>query len=169
MTPATTRSDDNTEADDAATTAGARVTRPPFAQARYLLAVFVGGAIGATVRYLLEDAFANPDVAWPWPTFLINLSGSLVLGFGYRALALSGPDAGWRRLARIGGGTGVIGGYTTYSAFALEATQLIRADQIAIGTAYALTSVVLGIACAWVGATLAQHIVQPATDEGDAE
>lgn len=79
------------------------------------------------------------------------------------------PDAGWRQLARIGGGTGVIGGYTTYSAFALEATQLIRADQIAIGTAYALTSVVLGIACAWVGATLAQHIVQPATDEGDAE
>ena len=86
---------------------------------RSVLLVFVGGAIGTTVRYLLSAAV--PTVAGiPLITLVINVTGAFVLGWLLEALALRGPDAGPRRDLRLFAGTGILGGYTTYSSFAVD-------------------------------------------------
>lgn len=117
--------------------------------------VALGGAVGTTARALLEQAFAPVPGSWPWTTFWINLAGSFVLGALLETLLRSGPDAGWRRGVRLGCGTGVLGGFTTYSTFAVEVERLASGGHAALGAAYALGSVVLGVAAAVVGITLA--------------
>lgn len=132
--------------------------RPPFATPKYLLAVFVGGTIGTSIRALIEATWPTSTGAWPFATFVINMTGSLILGFLYATLARSGPDEGWRRMLRIGGGTGVLGGYTTYSTFIVEADSL-AAIHWPIAAAYAIVSVVAGILLAAFGAQLAGWLV----------
>ncbi|GGB20198.1 putative fluoride ion transporter CrcB [Flexivirga endophytica] len=118
--------------------------------------VFVGGAIGTAIRSLLEDAFAGPATSWPWTTFAINVSGAFVLGFLLEALVRSGEDAGGRRLARLGIGTGVLGGFTTYSTFMVETTKLSWAQ----GISYVGSSVLLGAIAAWAGIRAAKGLVR---------
>ncbi|WP_454730244.1 fluoride efflux transporter FluC [Cellulosimicrobium protaetiae] len=122
--------------------------------------VALGGAVGTTARALLEQAFAPVPGSWPWPwtTFWINLAGSFVLGALLETLLRSGPDAGWRRGVRLGCGTGVLGGFTTYSTFAVEVERLASGGHIALGAAYALGSVALGVAAAVGGITLAATV-----------
>ena len=120
--------------------------------------VALGGAVGTTARALLEQAFAPAPGSWPWTTFWINLAGSFVLGALLETLLRSGPDAGWRRGVRLGCGTGVLGGFTTYSTFAVEVERLASGGHIALGAAYALGSVVLGVAAAVGGIALAAAV-----------
>jgi CrcB protein len=117
--------------------------------------VAAGGVVGTTARALLERAFAPEPGAWPWTTFGINVVGSFVLGVLLQRLLLSGPDRGWRRGVRLGCGTGVLGGFTTYSTFAVEVERLASGGHVALGAAYALGSVVLGVAAACGGTALA--------------
>lgn len=117
--------------------------------------VAVGGTLGVTVRALLEGAFPAAPGGWPWTTTAINVTGSLLLGLLLTALARRGPDAGRRRAVRLGVGTGVIGGYTTYSTFVLEVERLVTGGAVVTGVAYALVSVVLGVAAAVLGVVLA--------------
>lgn len=112
-----------------------------------LATVFVGGACGTGIRSLLEDAFARPTDSWPWITFAINVIGAFVLAFLLETLVRSGEDSGGRRLVRLGVGTGVLGGFTTYSTFMVETTKLPW--PVAIG--YAVSSVVVGALAAWAG------------------
>ena len=116
--------------------------------------VFVGGTAGTCVRALLEDAVPAAPGGWPWATFAINLSGALVLGVLLAVLARGGSDQGWRRRVRLGAGTGFLGGYTTYSTFAVEITRL--AWPTAIG--YSLATVLLGALAAWLGAAAVRRI-----------
>ena len=120
--------------------------------------VALGGAVGTTARGLLEQAFAPAPGSWPWTTFWINLVGSFVLGALLETLLRSGPDAGWRRGVRLGCGTGVLGGYTTYSTCAVEVERLASGGHAALGAAYALGSVVLGVAAAVGGIALAAAV-----------
>ena len=117
--------------------------------------VAVGGAVGTSARAALETAFAPEPGAWPWTTFAINVVGSFVLGVLLESLVRSGPDDGWRRRARLGLGTGVLGGFTTYSTFALEVDRLVGAGHAVTGVAYALVSVVVGVVAAGAGILLA--------------
>ncbi|MFC6706335.1 fluoride efflux transporter FluC [Flexivirga alba] len=116
--------------------------------------VFVGGACGTAIRSLLEDAFSRPTGSWPWITFAINVIGAFVLGFLLEALVRSGEDSGGRRLARLGVGTGLLGGFTTYSTFMVETTKLPW--PVAVG--YAVTSVVVGALAAWAGIRAARSV-----------
>lgn len=136
-----------------------RRARPPYLTPSLLALVFVGGACGTALRAWLEAALPSATGSWPWATFWINLSGALVLGFLLESLLLSGPDQGWRRWVRLGVGTGVMGGYTTYSSFIVEADQLLRGGHPWTGIAYALVSVTVGIACALVGITCARRLL----------
>lgn len=129
--------------------------RPLHLQPGALALVFLGGIAGTGMRYLLEELFPAHGTGWPWATFGINLSGSLVLGALLEVLALAGPDEGWRRRFRVLVGTGFCGSYTTYSSFALETAQLGHHGAPGTAIAYAAVSVVGGILCAWAGIALA--------------
>lgn len=115
--------------------------------------VAVGGALGTLLRAALEAAHPAAPGGFPWTTFLINVVGAFLLGALQESLALSGPDGGWRKAVRIGVGTGVIGGFTTYSTFILEGDRLLTGSgtDTATGIAYVLGSVVAGLLSALLG------------------
>lgn len=113
--------------------------------------VFVGGTCGTWVRAELSKNFPVAADGWPWVTFWINVSGAFVLGCLLGLLARLGDDSGWRRRARLGLGTGVLGGYTTYSTFAVEVVERQRDSLLLLGAGYALASVVGGAALAALG------------------
>lgn len=115
--------------------------------ATMLALVVLGGAVGTLVRVLLEDAFGAGLGEWPWATFAINVAGSFLLGLLVAALAARGGD---ERL-RLALGTGVLGGFTTYSTFIVEVDRLLADGHLGLGAGYALGSVLLGVAAAAVG------------------
>jgi CrcB protein len=126
----------------------------------WLLVILAGGTVGTAVRAGLESAFSPAPGQWPWTTFWINASGALVLGVLLTLLAEIGPDRGWLRGIRLGVGTGVLGGYTTYSTFSVETLLLLRSGGWLLGLAYALTSVVVGVGAAYAGARLVRLVAR---------
>lgn len=113
--------------------------------------IFAGCVLGTFSRAALSTAFPHDEAGWPWATFWINVVGSVVLGALLEALSRAGDDSGWRRAVRLGVGTGVVGGFTTYSTFVLEIDQLARAGALPLAAAYALISVIVGLAAAAAG------------------
>ncbi|MBK7821105.1 MAG: CrcB family protein [Tessaracoccus sp.] len=113
--------------------------------------IFAGCVIGTFARAALATAFPHPEAGWPWATFWINVVGSVALGALLEALGHAGDDSGWRRAVRLGVGTGVIGGFTTYSTFVVEIDQLARAGAVPLAAAYAPVSVFVGLVAAVVG------------------
>lgn len=110
---------------------------------RSVLLVFVGGALGTTVRYLISSA-VPPVLGLPLATFGINVVGAFVLGWLLEALALRGPDEGRRRSVRLFVGTGILGGFTTYSAFAVDTDGLIVAQNLGGSIVYAVATIAVG-------------------------
>ncbi len=121
------------------------------------LAVFVGGTVGTFIRALIELAWTGDS--WPWATFVINLSGSFILGFLLTSFARTGEDTGRRKILRLGLGTGALGGYTTYSTFIIEGDLLWAAGRPLVGVSYLVASVVLGSLLAIAGVLLARKVV----------
>jgi len=115
-----------------------------------LALVVAGGTVGTLVRALLEDAFGAGRGEWPWATFAINVVGSFLLGLLVAALAARGGD----ERIRLALGTGVLGGFTTYSTFIVEVDRLVADGHLGLGTGYALGSVVVGVLAAAAGARL---------------
>lgn len=131
----------------------ARPARPPYRQWRYLALVAAGGTIGTAMREIVTILLPEIDV-FPVATFGINLVGAFSLGLLLEVLARSGPDVGRRRGLRLLVGTGVLGGFTTYSALA-TATSLLLTDGLwwwAFG--YAVGSVLLGAVMSGAGIAL---------------
>lgn len=121
-----------------------------------LAAVGAGGALGSTARYLVE--LAVPTVpGFPWPTFTVNIVGSFVLGLLMVYLLDVWPP---RRELRLFLTTGIIGGFTTFSSFATEVALQLRAGGIALADAYALSSLVAGVAAVWAGVMTARLVTR---------
>lgn len=129
---------------------GGQVSRPLHLRAPYLGLVFVGGVVGTAAREGLSLAFPGHG-GFPVTIFLINLSGAFALGLLLEALLRLGPDLGTRRRLRLLLGTGLLGGYTTYSTFAVGAVQLLQGGQHATGWSYALATVILGAVATTAG------------------
>lgn len=125
--------------------------------------VAVGGTIGTAARAAAEAAFPAQPGAIPWTTFTINVTGSLLLGVLLETLVLAGPDQGRRRVVRLACGTGVLGGFTTYSTFVAETEQLLGGGAALTGVGYAMASVVIGVASAVVGIIAARRLRQGET------
>ncbi|MDO8397876.1 MAG: fluoride efflux transporter CrcB [Bradyrhizobium sp.] len=121
----------------------------------YLL-VFVGGGLGASLRHAVNMISARGlGTAFPWGTFIINISGSLVMGLIAGYLAFKGEASQPWRLFLM---TGILGGYTTFSAFSLDAALLYERGEIASALFYVLGSVVLSIAGLFAGLALMRHL-----------
>ncbi|MEV4637702.1 fluoride efflux transporter CrcB [Actinoplanes sp. NPDC049548] len=116
-----------------------------------LLLVALGAAVGAPLRYLTDRYVqSRHDSRFPWGTVIVNVAGSLVLGF---VVGLPVPAA----LAALLG-TGFCGALTTYSTFGYETFGLARTGQRFLALAYALGSVLAGLGAASLG-FLAAHVV----------
>lgn len=122
-----------------------------------LAAIAAGGILGAEARYGLSRALPHRPDSFAWSTLLINLTGCLLIGVLMATLLqLPRPHS----LARPFLGTGILGGYTTYSTFALDALQLVRAHRPGPAAGY-LVATVLGCAVAvWLAATLTERAWQ---------
>jgi CrcB protein len=118
-----------------------------------LFFVAVGGGVGAVMRYLLGVAsfhrFGSP---WPVGTFLANVSGGLLMGLLVGWLAQRG-GADQERL-RLLLGVGLLGGFTTFSAFSLETALMIERRAYGEALGYALVSVLLSVTALFVGLML---------------
>lgn len=136
---------------------GLRMLRIPVRPA-WLGVIGAGGAAGTATRAWLEGLFPASAGQWPWTTFWINVSGALLLGVLLEVLAETGPDRGWRRGVRLGAGTGFMGGYTTYSSFAVETFVLVDSGAWLVGLGYAVGSVVLGLLAAFAGARVVRRL-----------
>lgn len=122
-----------------------------------LLLVAVGGAIGASARYGLGVAALRlaPHAAWPWGTFAANLIGGLLMGLLTGWLALRGGAE--HENVRLFAAVGVLGGFTTFSAFSLETLLMIERRQWALAGGYVALSVVLAVAALFMGLMIARR------------
>lgn len=114
-----------------------------------VLLVALGAALGAPLRYLTDRAIqSRHESVFPWGTFAVNVAGSLILGF-----LVGLPVAPWLSALL---GTGCCGALTTYSTFSFETLRLARENHRLVAAAYALGSVLAGLAAAAVGLFLAR-------------
>ena len=121
----------------------------------YIL-VFLGGGLGASLRHLINLICARGlGTSFPWGTFIINISGSIVMGLiaGYFAFK-GGAAQPWRLFLM----TGILGGYTTFSAFSLDAAMLYERGELGLAALYVVGSVVLSIAGLFAGLALVRHL-----------
>jgi CrcB protein len=121
------------------------------------LIVFLGGGLGAALRHGVNLASARwLGTGFPYATMIENVSGSLVMGLlaGYFAFR-GGPSQHWQLFLT----TGILGGYTTFSAFSLDAVLLYERGALGLAALYVLGSVVLSIAGLFAGLALARNVL----------
>ena len=122
-----------------------------------LLLVALGGGVGAVLRYLVgEAAHRSLGPGWPWGTLAVNLVGGLAMGLLVGVLALRG-EAEQERL-RLVLGVGLLGGFTTFSAYSLELALMLRKEAYGQAMIYALGSVVLSVVALFAGMALVRRM-----------
>ncbi len=120
--------------------------------------VAVGGATGAVMRYLLgAQALRAFGGGWPYGTLIANVLGGLLMGALVAVLAArGGPDQEkWRLLL----GVGVLGGFTTFSAYSLEIVMMIERRAYFQAATYSLGSVVLSASALFIGLILVRRLL----------
>lgn len=122
---------------------------PPYLRPGPIALVVAGGAIGTALRAWAESAFPPSPGRFPWTTFVINVSGALLLGLLLESLTLFRSRVTNTRVARLALGTGLLGGYTTYSTFVIETVELGAQGHLATAVLYDATSLAAGFAAAF--------------------
>ena len=121
----------------------------------YLL-VFLGGGLGASLRHAVNMACAKGfGTAFPYGTFIINISGSIVMGLIAGYLAFKGEASQPWRLFLM---TGILGGYTTFSAFSLDTALLYERGELALAAFYVAGSVGLSVVGLFAGLALVRWL-----------
>ena len=119
-----------------------------------LLLVMFGGAIGAGFRYHIGRVAAEQlGQGFPWGTWIVNLLGGLMMGI-LAGIALKDGATSDPLIMFLG--VGMLGGFTTFSAFSLEAVQMIQRGDIALAAAYSVSSVAGSIILLFLGLTFAR-------------
>lgn len=114
--------------------------------------VALGGALGAMARFgAVQLATARWGMTFPWGTLAVNITGSLLIGFIATILSSRQSDPALRLLLI----TGVLGGYTTFSAYSFEALALITEQRHLAAASYVVGSVLLGLIAAAIGTAMA--------------
>ena len=124
---------------------------------RPYVVVAVGGALGALARYGVQLGLPHSPGAWPWATVAVNLTGCLLIGLLLAVLLARAPDHPWLRPFLA---TGVLGGYTTFSTFSVDAVQLVEAGRWPLAVVYLLVSVVGGLAAVVLGLGVGRRVAR---------
>lgn len=119
-----------------------------------LLIVAAGGALGAAARYGVGRLL--PAAGWPWSTLVVNVVGSLLMGLLAGWLSLRAGSAG-ETATRLFLAVGLLGGFTTFSAFSLETVMIIERRQFVLAAGYVFASVALSVAALFLGLGLARR------------
>lgn len=116
--------------------------------------VFLGGGLGAALRHGVNLTFSRAfGTAFPWHTFFANVTGSLIMGLIAGYFALKGDASqSWRLFLT----TGILGGYTTFSAYSLDAVLLYEREAYVLAALYVLGSVVVSLAGLVAGLMIAR-------------
>jgi CrcB protein len=125
------------------------------ASMNYLL-VFFGGGLGATLRHVINVICPRIfGTTFPYHTFIINITGSTVMGLIAGYFAFRGDASQSWRLFLM---TGILGGYTTFSAYSLDAALLYERGEIGLAAFYVVGSVVFSILGLFAGLALMRHL-----------
>ena len=124
-------------------------------QLHLLPAIALGGALGTLGRWALAELLPHRADAWPWSVLLANVVGSLLLG------VLTMLVVGWSARRWVGPmlGIGVLGGFTTFSAYVLDTRTLLAHDRPGLALLYVAGSVVAGLAATGAGLELGGRLV----------
>jgi fluoride exporter len=122
------------------------------------LLVFLGAGIGGALRHGVNLGCARLcGLAFPWGTITVNVAGSFVMGLLAGWLAFKAGE-GWSQPLRLFLTTGVLGGFTTFSAFSLDAVLIWERGQVGVAALYVAASVLLSIAGLFAGLALMRAI-----------
>jgi CrcB protein len=120
------------------------------------LAVALGGALGSVARYALSTSLRTLIPGFPWGTLIVNVIGGLAMG-AITAYALARPGALSEPL-RLGLTTGILGGFTTFSAFSVETLLLWRDGNASLAFANVAANLILSLAACALGLWLARSL-----------
>jgi fluoride exporter len=120
-----------------------------------LVAIAVGGAVGALARVELSQAFPSATGGWPWAIFAINLAGAFMLGYFVTRLQERLPVSTLRRPLL---GTGLCGAFTTFSTVQVEMLQMFDAHHDALAVGYIAASVAGGYLMVHVASALVRRV-----------
>lgn len=123
----------------------------------HILLVAAGGALGSVARYLTGLAtlrWFGPG--YPWGTLAVNIVGGLVIGIFAELIARRFDGSQELRLFII---TGILGGFTTFSAFSLEVTTMAERGDVLTAVGYVLVSVLISVAAVFAGLALVRSLV----------
>lgn len=125
----------------------------------HLLLACAGGAVGAGARYLVGAGFVRlvgVTAIFPWPTLFVNIVGSFLMGAFIETLALKYSGSVELRTLIA---TGVLGGFTTFSAFSLDFVTLMARKQEMLAMIYVISSVTLSLAAIYAGMMLMRQVL----------
>lgn len=125
-------------------------------QAPVLAAVAIGGALGAAARYGASLLWPTAAGTFPWTTLLVNVTGCAVIGV---FMVLITDVWTVHRLVRPFFGTGVLGGFTTFSTYAVDTQHLIASGEAGTGLAHLAATVVAALAAVWCSASLTRRLI----------
>jgi len=122
---------------------------------RDVLFVMGGGAVGSALRYLTGMMLPSAAGTFPWPTFVVNVIGSFILGV--IATAATHHDVLSRQQALLLG-TGLCGGFTTFSTFSVESVALLEQHRPDLAALYVGTTLICTLGAAWLGIVAARAL-----------
>ena len=119
-----------------------------------LAVVFVGGCFGGYVRYAVTSSWTDARLAFPWPTYTVNLVGAFVLGLLVAYVSVARPSRYLRPLV----GTGFCGALTTFSSVVVATNELVAHNHVATGVGYLFASAGGGLVTAAVGLAIGRVV-----------
>ncbi|MFG2602360.1 fluoride efflux transporter CrcB [Streptomyces sp. NPDC048514] len=126
------------------------------AQAPVIAVVALGGALGASARYGLTLAWPTPAGGFPWATWWTNVSGCAVIGV---FMVIITEVRAVHRLVRPFFGTGVLGGFTTFSTYAVDIRELLGAGRPGLGLGYLAATLCAALTAVWLGSAATRRVL----------
>jgi fluoride exporter len=147
------------EAESIRTRTRTRTPRPPVwrGQAPVVAVVALGGALGATARYALTLWWPTQPGGFPWATLWTNVTGCAVIGV---FMVIITDVWAAHRLVRPFFGTGVLGGFTTFSTYAVDIQRLVDHGHPRTGLVYLAATLLAALAAVWLAMTAARRVLK---------